>query len=152
MAHLAVSSALVATLGGAAPGYGRADLRHDLDAIVEAGATGVQARVNGSLVATAGLADLRTKRPVPPDGYFRIGSANKAFVATVVLQLRAEGKLSLADTADRWLPGLIRGHGNDGRKITIRQLLQHTSGLVDDYPYPTAIGTAREYRQHWRDT
>jgi D-alanyl-D-alanine carboxypeptidase len=79
----------------------------------------------------SGLAELGTGRPVPRDEYVRIGSTTKTFVATVVLQLVGEGRLSLDDTVDRWLPGLVRGHGNDGRRIAVRQLLQHTSGLPD---------------------
>jgi D-alanyl-D-alanine carboxypeptidase len=158
IAHLAVNFMLAATLAvpaGAPPGYGLPDLQRDLKAVVAAGAVGVQARVTGergSLVATAGLGDIRTKRPVPSNGYFRIGSSNKAFVATVVLQLAGEGKLALDDTVDRWLPGLIKERGGNERKTTIRNLLQHTSGIVDDYPYPTAIGSSREYRRHWQDT
>ena len=62
---------------------------------------------------------------------FRIGSTTKTFVATVVLQLAGEKKLSLDDTVEKWLPGLIKGNGYDGSKITIRQLLNHTSGIAD---------------------
>ncbi|MFJ2266229.1 serine hydrolase domain-containing protein [Streptomyces sp. NPDC087849] len=62
---------------------------------------------------------------------FRAGSITKTFVATVVLQLAGEGRLRLSDTVDRLLPGLIHGNGNDGRRITLRALLGHTSGLYD---------------------
>ncbi|WP_406496697.1 beta-lactamase family protein [Streptomyces sp. NBC_00846] len=62
---------------------------------------------------------------------FRAGSVTKTFVATVVLQLAREGRLQLSDTVDQLLPGLIRGNGNDGRRITLRALLSHTSGLYD---------------------
>ncbi|MFE6778669.1 serine hydrolase domain-containing protein [Streptomyces sp. NPDC057702] len=79
--------------------------------------------------ARAGEAKLNTGRPVPAGAPFRAASTTKSFVATVVLQLAAEGRLSLDDTVDRWLPGLITGNGNDGRRITLRHLLQHTSGL-----------------------
>lgn len=61
----------------------------------------------------------------------RIGSNTKTFVATVVLQLVAEGKVKLDEPIDRYLPGVLRGNGNDGTRITVRQLLQHTSGLPD---------------------
>lgn len=63
--------------------------------------------------------------------HFRAGSITKTFVATVVLQLAAEGRLGLDDTVDRYLPGLVRGHGNDGRHLTLRSLLSHTSGLFN---------------------
>ncbi|MBE1582203.1 serine hydrolase domain-containing protein [Nonomuraea angiospora] len=152
--HLAMVAALITAIN-VAPQYGQPDLRRDVERIVASGVAGVQARVTGegrSMVAMAGVADLRTKSPVPLNGYFRIGSSNKAFVATVVLQLAGEGKLSLDDTVDRWLPGLIKGRGNDGRKISVRDLLQHTSGIIDDYPYPTAIASSHQYRRHWHDT
>ncbi|WP_219471286.1 serine hydrolase domain-containing protein [Nonomuraea rhizosphaerae] len=137
-------------------GYDRAALQRDTDAVRAAGVVGVQAHVVGpdgrSLVATSGVADIRTKRPVPANGYFRIGSNNKTFVATVILQLAAEGRLSLDDTVERWLPGLVKGNGNDGGEMSVRDLLQHTSGIHDDYPYPTAIGSAKEYYRHRFDT
>lgn len=61
----------------------------------------------------------------------RIGSVTKTFTATVVLQLAAEHRVALDAPVARYLPGLIEGNGHDGRKITVRQLLQHTSGLPD---------------------
>ncbi|MGW2718015.1 serine hydrolase domain-containing protein [Streptomyces sp. NPDC001492] len=63
--------------------------------------------------------------------HFRAGSITKTFIATVVLQLAAEHRLSLSDTVEQHLPGLVRGAGNDGRRITLRALLTHTSGLND---------------------
>ncbi|MFS4097468.1 serine hydrolase domain-containing protein, partial [Streptomyces sp. AF1A] len=63
--------------------------------------------------------------------HFRAGSVTKTFLATVVLQLAAEHRLSLSDTVEQHLPGLLRGHGTDGRHITLRALLTHTSGLAD---------------------
>ncbi|WNI22955.1 serine hydrolase domain-containing protein [Streptomyces sp. ITFR-16] len=69
---------------------------------------------------------------------FRAGSVTKTFVATVVLQLAGEGRLGLSDPVERFLPGLIRGHGNDGRRITLRALLSHTSGLYDYTDDPSA--------------
>ncbi|SCG34032.1 serine hydrolase domain-containing protein [Micromonospora humi] len=80
---------------------------------------------------TAGVGDLRTGRGVPTDGRVRIGSNTKTFTAVVVLQLVGEGRIDLDATVERYLPGMVRGHGNDGRRITVRQLLQQTSGLPD---------------------
>ncbi|WP_201300764.1 serine hydrolase [Streptomyces sp. HF10] len=80
---------------------------------------------------TYGAADLRTGRLTNTTDRLRIGSVTKTFTATVVLQLAAEHRLSLDAPVERCLPGLIRGHGYDGRRITVRQLLQHTSGLPD---------------------
>jgi len=65
-------------------------------------------------------------RPVA-GGRFRVGSITKTFVATVVLQLVGEGRLRLDDSLERWLPGAIPGGG----RITVRHLLQHTSGIFD---------------------
>jgi D-alanyl-D-alanine carboxypeptidase len=63
--------------------------------------------------------------------HFRAGSVTKTFIATVVLQLAAEHRLNLSDTVEQHLPGLVRGAGNDGRALTLRALLTHTSGLPD---------------------
>ena len=70
-------------------------------------------------VATAG-----TRRPTA-DKRFRIGSVTKTFTATVAVQLVGEGRLRLGDTLERYLPGVVP----KGDKITIRQLLNHRSGL-----------------------
>ncbi|MBJ3809851.1 beta-lactamase family protein [Streptomyces flavofungini] len=78
-----------------------------------------------------GLADLRTGRKVVGNEHSRIASDTKTWVSTVVLQLVGEGKIKLDDSVDHYLPGLIRTKDYDGRKITVRQLLQHTSGLPD---------------------
>ncbi|RJU02797.1 class A beta-lactamase-related serine hydrolase [Arthrobacter frigidicola] len=81
--------------------------------------------------ATAGTADLATDAPVPADGEVRIGSATKTFTAVVALQLVEEGLLELDRSVDTYLPGLIKGKGIDPKAITVRQLLQHTSGLPE---------------------
>lgn len=78
---------------------------------------------------TAGVGDLRTGARVPVDGQVRVGSNTKTFTAVVVLQLVGEGKIRLDAPVETYLPGLLRGDGIDGRRITVRQLLQHTSGL-----------------------
>lgn len=80
---------------------------------------------------TAGVGNLATGAKVPVDGQVRIGSNTKAFTAVVVLQLVGEGKVGLDVPVDTYLPGLVRGDGIDGRRITVRELLQHTSGLPD---------------------
>lgn len=73
----------------------------------------------------------RTGQGIARDDHFRAGSLTKTFIATVVLQLAEEHRLSLSDTVERHLPGLVRGTGNDGRALTLRALLTHTSGLHD---------------------
>ncbi|MFI5908236.1 serine hydrolase domain-containing protein [Dactylosporangium sp. NPDC051541] len=80
---------------------------------------------------TAGAGDIRTHRPVPKNGQVRIGSNTKTFTAVVLLQLAGEGKVDLHETVEHYLPGIVRGNGNDGSKITVHQLLQQTSGLPD---------------------
>jgi D-alanyl-D-alanine carboxypeptidase len=76
---------------------------------------------------SSGVAELGSSREVPVVGRFRAGSITKTFVATVVLQLVAEKRIGLDDSVERWLPGVVP----NGANITVRQLLNHTSGLYD---------------------
>lgn len=150
---LAAAATSVASVAAPASAAAPSVLQRDADAIRDLGVTGVQARVTGpdgrSRVVTSGVADVRTKRPVPAGGRFRIASVTKTFTATTVLQLVGEGRLSLDDTVERVLPGVVRGNGNDGRRITVRNLLQHTSGLHDDIP---GIDSPESYARHRLDT
>ncbi|MEW2269796.1 serine hydrolase [Streptomyces sp. SID685] len=129
-----------------------------LEAAVRSGVPGATVTVrdtHGIWSATAGTGDPRTGNPRSPDDRYRIGSLTKTFVATVLLQLEAEGRLSLDDTVDKWLPGLVEGHGNDGRRITLRQLLRHTSGIPDytaDPDFRARYLTEDGFRQHRYDT
>lgn len=105
-----------------------------MDAAVHDGVPGVVgvAQRNGRIWSgDAGVADLTTGRERRAPDRFRVGSITKTFVATVMLQLEAEGRLSLDDTVDHWLPGVVAGNGHDGTKITLRQLLNHTSGIYN---------------------
>jgi D-alanyl-D-alanine carboxypeptidase len=105
-------------------------LREALAALVAAGVPGALVVVRDgdrTVRLAAGYGDLARRTPMRATDRFRIGSETKTFVATVVLQLVGERRLSLADTVERWLPGLVPG----GQKITVRQLLNHTSGLFD---------------------
>ncbi|MGE7825535.1 serine hydrolase domain-containing protein [Paenibacillus sp. NPDC093718] len=77
-----------------------------------------------------GTASYEVPGPVEPDFSFRIGSITKTFTAAVVLQLAEEKQLSLDDSVEQWLPGVVKGNGYDGNQITIRQLLNHTSGIA----------------------
>lgn len=81
--------------------------------------------------AQAGVGDAIRQTPADPKSPFRIGSNTKVFVSTLLLLLEAEGKLSLDDTLDHWLPGVVNKNGNDGTKITVRQVLNHTSGIPE---------------------
>ena len=108
--------------------------RAALDAIVAEGTPGALAAVREGRHRwsdEAGVAHLGTGERRHPADRFRIGSLTKTFTATVLLQLDADGVLSLDDTVEDWLPGLVRGQGNDGRKVTLRHLLNHTSGIFN---------------------
>jgi len=108
----------------------RAELQRALDAVVRSGAPGAIVLVRDDRHAVrlaSGLGNLVTRRPMRAGDRVRVGSVTKTFVATVVLQLAAEGRLGLDDPIERRLPGLVPG----GAVITIRQLLSHTSGLPD---------------------
>ncbi|MFD7030079.1 serine hydrolase domain-containing protein [Streptomyces sp. NPDC059917] len=94
---------------------------------------------------TSGVGNAATKAKVPVDGQVRIGSNTKAFTAVVILQLVAEGKVGLDANVDTYLPGLVRGDGIDGRKITVRQLLQHTSGLPEYVDRDAVLNSPRRY-------
>ncbi|MFC9330562.1 serine hydrolase domain-containing protein [Kitasatospora sp. NPDC057015] len=157
--HLVLAAVVAATLSTGAPGATAAQrhddrirLQRDADVFTALGVTGVQARLvtadGRNLTATSGVADLTARQPVSPDGYFRTASVTKAFVATVILQLTGDGRLSLDDPVERWLPGVVSGNGNDGRAITVRHLLQHTGGLHDDYPDYTS---AEDFERHRYD-
>ncbi|MEU1804176.1 serine hydrolase domain-containing protein [Streptomyces sp. NPDC019937] len=68
----------------------------------------------GSTVLTSGVANVKSHAPVRRDSRFRIGSMTKPFVARVMLQLVAEHRVALDAPVERYLPGVVRGHGNEG--------------------------------------
>ncbi|MEW2433414.1 serine hydrolase domain-containing protein [Streptomyces caniferus] len=127
------------TLGLLAPPAAAATARPDtvqqgLNALVHtdglpAALASVKDREGRTWTYTAGAGDLATGSKVPRDGQVRIGSNTKTFTAVVVLQLVGEGKIRLDAPVDSYVPGLVRGEGIDGRDLTVRQLLQQTSGL-----------------------
>jgi D-alanyl-D-alanine carboxypeptidase len=131
LALLAIAAAPCAAASAAGePGRnpGKAELQRTLDRVVTAGVPGavLLVRAGGRTTRlTAGYSAVRSKRPMRARDRFRVGSITKSFVATVVLQLVAERRLALEDPVARWLPGLVP----DGERITVRQLLNHTSGL-----------------------
>ncbi|MEU1541527.1 serine hydrolase domain-containing protein [Actinacidiphila glaucinigra] len=81
---------------------------------------------DGTWRGSAGVHDLDTARPADPRGRFRAGSVTKVFTAAVVLQLAAERKVDLGAPARRYLPALVPAAYGD---VTVRQLLDHTSGI-----------------------
>ncbi|WP_432752463.1 serine hydrolase domain-containing protein [Streptomyces sp. JL2001] len=107
----------------------RPELQRAIEEIVESGFLGVQLRVNdehGEWVGSAGARELGRSAEPLTDGHFRIGSTTKSFVATTVLMLAAEGRLGVDTPVDDYLPEF----GLD-RRITVRTLLQHTSGIFN---------------------
>ncbi|MFJ8596286.1 serine hydrolase domain-containing protein [Streptomyces sp. NPDC093598] len=159
---IALAVALSAGTAALAPAAQAADQKHGHDAtrtalralVDEGGLPGVAAEVRdgkGNRFAQAGYADTATGRKRSAGDHFRGASITKTFVATVLLQLEAEGRLDLDDTVERWLPGLVRGNGHDGSKVTLRQLLNHTSGIPNysddpDFSHDTAGPGFPEHR------
>nr|BEK71082.1 serine hydrolase domain-containing protein [Kitasatospora purpeofusca] len=139
--------------GNGPEGSGRGPYRGDVDvrALNEAlkgvveigGASSSLARVTeyGRTVwkGAQGVGDFSTGAEPSANGRFRIASVTKTFVATVVLQLVGEGRFRLDDSVESLLPGAVPGGGS----ITVRQLLDHTSGLFD-YTEDQAIGLDHE--------
>jgi D-alanyl-D-alanine carboxypeptidase len=131
-----------ATAGGSGPDKTTAaadvagrQLQTSLDGLVDDGfpaALGTVTEADGETVNLAsGVADLKSKQAAAPNGQVRIASNTKMFTATVVMQLVDEGAVSLDEPIETYLPGLVKGDGIDGRQISVRQLLQHTSGLPE---------------------
>ena len=122
------------------PARDEPSLRKAAAGAVAAGSVGYLVRVDDGSGVTAlgtGLADRAARRPLRADDQFEIGSNTKTFMATIALQLVAEDKLALTDTVEQHLPGVVP----NGQKITVRMLLQHTSGLFD-YTEDEAFGKA----------
>lgn len=127
-------------------GSERQGLQRALDDVVRSGVPGVQVVIDGPRgrqVMTAGVGDSETGAAFPGNPYIRIGSNTKTFVSTVMLQLVTEGQVDLNAPVERYLPGVVQGNGNDGNRITVRQLLQHTSG-VSDYVVGGSLQALRE--------
>ncbi|CND81724.1 serine-type D-Ala-D-Ala carboxypeptidase [Mycobacterium tuberculosis] len=109
-----------------------AKLRATLDATRDAGMYGLFSEARDgptSWDGASGVADVRTGRPVTPGMETRVGSITKSFVAAAILQQVEKGAISLDAPVDQYLPGLVRGRL--GRQITVRMLLNHTSGIGD---------------------
>jgi CubicO group peptidase (beta-lactamase class C family) len=95
--------------------------------------------VDGKLahVGTAGVRELNGKSPVTADTVFRIASMTKSFTAMAIIKLRDEGKLSLDDAAERYVPELkaLKYPTTDSPRITVRHLLSHAEGFPEDNPW-----------------
>jgi len=126
---IAVAAVLASAVSTAAAPR-RDALRAALDKVVATGVPGTiaYARHGAATIWLArGEGNLAARTPIRRHDRFRIGSVTKTFLAAVVLQLVAEGKLALDDPVERFLPSVVP----NGSAITIRQLLQHTAGLFD---------------------
>lgn len=115
-----------------------AKLRRATNEVVAAGVPGVVALVRDgrrTVRVAGGSARLRPRQPMRVNDRFRVGSITKTFVAAVVAQLAGEGKLAFDDTVERWLPGMVP----NGQNITLRELLNHHSGLFDYLEDPRVL-------------
>jgi len=95
--------------------------------------------VDGRLVhvGVTGFRDIIAKSPVDSNSVFRIASMTKSFTAMAILKLRDEGKLSLDDPVERYIPELrqLAYPTSDSPRITIRHLLSHSEGFPEDNPW-----------------
>jgi D-alanyl-D-alanine carboxypeptidase len=119
----------------------RPDLQEMLDAITSGpqrlapGAAAYAIWPGGHWSGAAGVANAQSGQAMPNDARVRLESVSKIWTATLIMQLVDEQKVHLFDTVEQWLPGVLPF----GSRITILQLLTHTSGLFDDndaYRYP----------------
>ncbi|MFF1719592.1 serine hydrolase domain-containing protein [Streptomyces sviceus] len=105
-------------------------LRAALDGLPDANATAALVRVggtDGTWRGSSGVHDLASGRPADPDARFRAGSTTKVVTAAAVLRLVAEGRIDLDTPVQHYLPGLL---GRRFRPVTVRNLLNHTSGIA----------------------
>ena len=112
------------------------ELKTAIDNVHRAGMPGVFAEVrDGDQVwrGAAGVADVSTGRPVTPDMRHRVGSITKTFTAAAVLQQVESGQIGLDTPIGHYLPQLVPGER--GKTITVRMLINHTSGLAEYLPY-----------------
>lgn len=77
-----------------------------------------------------GVADIKSKEPITPKTLFNLGSISKTFVANAILKLQEQGRLSVEDSLEKYFPGFA--DPKLSKKIRIKHLLTHTSGLPDN--------------------
>lgn len=127
-----VSVSTTASAASTTFGLDREALRAWLEAFHQAGMYGTYSSVRDGSErwrGAAGVADIDTGRPMRPDYEHRIGSITKTFTSVAVLQQVAKGRVGLDIPIGRYLPELVPGER--GRKVTVRMLLNHTSGIAD---------------------
>lgn len=106
-----------------------------LDAIISDGVTGIMMSVykpsSGMWIGASGAADLHNKIPMKTCNITRVGSTVKMFTAVTVLKLQEEGKLDIDDKISSYIEGDVINQLENADKATIRQLLQHSSGIYN---------------------
>ena len=125
-----LATVVSAARAGGVSSSGPANLQSALDRAVAMGIPGAIALVrngNKTIRVVSGYGNVANKTRIRATDRFRVGSLTKTFVSTVALQLVDEGKLSLDDTVEQWLPGIVPG----GDRISVRQLLNMRAGLYD---------------------
>lgn len=149
MASLAIGTATISTpAAGALP----AGFRPQADSIIDSSwpADGPGAAIvvmeHGKIVYERGrgMADIEGAKPITPQTSFRIGSITKQFTASVIMQLVDEGKVSLDDPLSKFLPD----YPLPGGTATVRQLLNHTSGIQPYTSVPNWMSEAYTARPH----
>ncbi|WP_432138770.1 MULTISPECIES: serine hydrolase domain-containing protein [unclassified Streptomyces] len=148
-----VAAAPAVAAGHPEPPHGESGLRQQLEELVRApggppGIIAVLADGRHSRVVRAGVADLETGREPRPDDHMRIASAAKAFSGAVALSLVDLGDLGLDDTLGERLPRLPDAWS----AVTLRQLLNHTSGLPDYSRSPEFVAILRADPRHRFDS
>ena len=125
-------------------------IQQELDRMIDAGLPGAFLYIedaNGvSRFFTAGFADLLRRQRMTPDSHYRIGSNTKTFTAVVMLQLVAEGRLSLQDSLHTRLPELPIPNAE---ALTIEHLLRMRSGLFDFEDDPSLLGNLDAHLRPW---
>jgi D-alanyl-D-alanine carboxypeptidase len=131
LAAVSAAGALTACSHATPPTLHRPAYTRELQKLADrySGAVAIVVTPGGTWKGATGWADSSEKRRADPDDRFAIESTTKTFVATVVLQFVGEGRLNLHDTVQQWLPGLFRARP----RITIEQLLNHSSGVPSDF-------------------
>ncbi|CAM5570970.1 serine hydrolase domain-containing protein [Streptomyces avidinii] len=118
---------------GTAKDLDRAALREAIAVRPDDGAAGIVADVHKNGQRWRGTSgDINTGKPISPDAHFRIGSISKPMEAVILLQLSAEGRVDLDQSVQHYLPGLLP-ESRFEEPISVRQLLNHTGGLPQDF-------------------
>lgn len=154
-----VSPRLAGASATPASGPPLSNLEEVLRAGVDRGLSGAALRVErgGELIfeGAAGFASIEQQTPLAPADRIRVASVTKTFTAVLVLQLAEEGVLTLDDTVTQWLDDPAVAGIPSVDRITIRQLLNHTSGIYDyfddDSPFWTDayFGDGADWTRVW---